>query len=116
MSQIDDFEDPGVRPARRPRHAARVPDEIGEDIHRRLAALIARSKCNRHACDATATSPCTHPNHRRDADSLLSDDPRFPGALDMLGLERTYQAVTDAERRTWLTWLGQSGPAEEAAA
>lgn len=115
---LDDIhlEDAPGRPARKPHHAARVPDEVGEDIHHRLAAMTVRSKCNRHECTPSEQPDCTHPNHRRDADSLLSTDARFPGMLDMLGLDTAYPAVTDAERRTWLKWIGQSGPAEDRAA
>jgi hypothetical protein len=112
MSQLDDYEETAVV-SRRPRHATRVPDEVGEDIHRRLAAMTVRSKCNRHQCTEPKGEPCTDPNHRRDNDSLLSIDARFPGMLDMLGLDHTYPAVSDTERRTWLTWIGQSGPAED---
>lgn len=114
-----DFDNEGDLPGRstrRPRHATRVPDEVGEDIHRRMATLTARRWCNRHECTEPQGIPCTHPNHRKDADSLLSTDARFPGMLDTLGLDPAYQTVTDAERRTWLRWIGQSGPAEEQAA
>jgi hypothetical protein len=109
-------EDPSARPVRRPRHATRVPDDVAEDIQRRMATMEARRLSNRHRCDATPTTPCTHPNHRRDADSLLTTDERHPGILDTLGLDSSFPSVTEAEKRTWLKWIGQSGPVEEQAA
>lgn len=116
MSQTDDGDEMLTQSARRPRHASRIPDEVGEDIHRRMAAVTARRWCNRHECTEPQGIPCADPNHRKDADSLLSTDARFPGALDMLGLDRAAPGVTDAERRTWLKWIGQSGPAEDSQA
>ena len=112
MSELDDYENPDATASRRPKHSTRVPDDVGEDIHRRMAALTARRWSNRHECNATATTDCTHPNHRRDNDALLSTDRDWPGILDTLGLDTAYPVVTDAERRTWLKWIGQSGPPE----
>lgn len=114
MDSYEDDED--GRPSRGPKHATRVPDDVAEGIHQRLAAMTARRMCNRHQCTATATTPCTHPNHRRDVDSLLSTDEEFPGVLDTLGLSSAWSTVDAAERRLWLKWIGQSGPAEDLAA
>lgn len=114
---LDDIyaEDPARTP-RRPRHAAQVPDDVADSIRTRLAATKVRRMCNTHDCTGTPASPCQHPNHRRDADRLLSTDKEFPGMLDMLGLSTTWEPVGDDERRTWLTWIGQSGPADTEAA
>lgn len=92
-----------------------IPDEVGQDIHERMAAMAVRRMCLQHACTAAETGVCTHPNHRRDADYLLSTDARYPGMLDMLGLDHEHRPYTDDEARTWLTWIGQSGPIEDAA-
>lgn len=102
--------------SRKPRHAARMPDDVAEDIRNRLAATTVRRMCNQHQCTATATTPCAHPNHRRDADLLLSTDAAFPGMLDMLGLDAAWNAVNAAEQRAWLRWIRQSGPADDIAA
>lgn len=101
---------------RRPKHANRVPDDVGEDIHRRMAAMMARRLRTQHDCTQARTGSCDHPNHRRDVDSLLSDDTDHPGALILLGLDDVTPGYTEAENRTWLRWIGRSGPAEEQAA
>lgn len=100
---------------RRPRHAAQVPDELAEDILRRLAAMRVRRQCNQHQCTAASPADCADPNHRRDADLLLSTDARHPGMLDMLGLDTAYPEYTEDERKTWLRWIGNT-PAPSRAA
>lgn len=99
---------------RRPRHATRVDESTARNIQDRMAAMQVRRLCNQadHRCTAPSTGTCTHPNHRRDADLLLSQDADFPGMLDMLGLDAAYPQYTARERRTWLTWIGQAGPPE----
>jgi hypothetical protein len=86
-----------------------VPLDVAEDIHRRLAAMRVRYLSDQHGCQAHQTGRCDHPNHRRDMDLLAT-------MLDMIGLDQDYPAYTEAERRTWLTWIGQSGPPDELAA
>lgn len=93
---------------RRPRHASRVPDDIGEDIHRRMAAMRVRHLVDQHDCRQREDGTCTHPNHRRDVDFLHE-------MLDTLGLDHSYPAYTKADEQTWLRWVGH-GPAEEQAA
>lgn len=107
MNADDDYDEP--RAPRAPRHAAKVPDEVAEDIHQRLAAMAVRRKTDQHHCTAHRDGVCHHPNHRRDMDYLAE-------MLDTLGLGHDYPAYTQAEGRTWLTWIGQSGPAEHRAA
>jgi len=68
-----------------------------------------RRLADQHQCQARATGACDHPNHRRDMDLLRE-------MLDALGLDEGYPAYTAAEDRTWLKWIGQSGPAEDLAA
>lgn len=113
MDLYDETDETSTRP-RRPRHATRVDDAVARDIQRRMATVLVRRKCNQsdHRCTAPSTGRCTHPNHRRDADLLLSTDERHPGMLDMLGLDTTYAQYTEGERMTLLKWIGQSGPAE----
>ncbi len=110
FSDDDDLPSPSSRGAK---HAARVDPELARDIERRMAAMTARRKCNQHECTEPSTGSCDHPNHRRDAHYLLSDDdPHHPGVLDMLGLDHDYPAYTPTEKAAWLRWLGQAGPPE----
>lgn len=106
-----DFYDDGADAVqtRGPRHATRVPDEVGEGIHHRMAAMRVRYLSDQHGCQAHRAGICHHPNHRRDMDLLQE-------MLAALGLDQTYPAYTAAENRTWLKWIGQSGPAEDLAA
>lgn len=115
MDFHDDYEDLDTQPSRRPRHAARIPDEVGEDIHQRMAAMMVRRMCNQHQCTQPTTGVCEHPNHRKDNDYLHSVDKEYPGMLDMLGFGHDYQPYTEDEKQTWLKWIGQSGPVEDAA-
>lgn len=110
MDLYDDESSPAT--PRRPRHATRVDDATGEAIQQSLAAMTVRRKCNQkdHQCTAPRTGSCEHPNHRRDADLLLSTDQRYPGMLDMLGLDHAYPQCSEKDRATWLKWIGQSGP------
>jgi hypothetical protein len=113
---MDAYGEDAANPAasRRPRHATRVDEAVAQDIQRRMAAMQVRRKCNQedHQCTTPSTGSCEHPNHRRDADLLLSTDREFPGMLDMLGLDNAYPAYDAKEKATWLKWLGQAGPAE----
>lgn len=115
MDFHDEYEDFTSTTPRRPRHAAQVPDELAEDILRRLAAMRVRRQCNQHRCTAADPADCTDPNHRRDADLLLSTDAHHPGMLDMLGLDTSYPQYTEAERQTWLRWIGNAPAADQAA-
>lgn len=101
--------------ARRPRHATRVDEAVALDIQQRMAAMQVRRKCNQedHRCTAPSTGSCEHPNHRRDADLLLSTDGEYPGMLNMLGLDSAYPAYDAKDKVTWLKWLGQAGPPED---
>lgn len=98
---------------RSPRHAPQVKPELGADIERRMAAQMVRRICNQHQCTGW---DCTNENHRKDAHFLLSTDKDYPGMLDMLGLPREYPDLTEEDRTVWLTWLGQAGPEDAAAA
>lgn len=109
MNLVDEYDDEPQTSARGPRHAARVPLDVAEDIHARLAAMQVRRKTDQHHCTARRDGICAHPNHRRDMHYLTE-------MLDMLGLDHGYPAYTAAENRTWLRWVGQSGPAEDQAA
>lgn len=109
MSQTDNDDDLTEASARRPRHAAKVSHEVAESIHERLAAMQVRRATDQHQCQARGTGSCDHPNHRRDMAYLHE-------MLDTLGLSHDYPAYTQAEDRTWLKWIGQSGPAEDLAA
>jgi len=116
MDLYDNYETLRTKSPRRPRHASRVDPAVAADINTRMAAMRVRSWCNTHECTEPSEGVCHHSNHRRDADKLLSQDDDFPGMLDMLGLPREYPACTEAEKRTWLRWIGQSGPGEDLAA
>jgi hypothetical protein len=102
-----DEEDIPAETRRGPRHATRVPDEVGEGIHQRLAAMQLRRLVDKHqhTCTAHTTGSCADPNHRRDM-HLMSE------LLGAVGLSEGYPSYTEAEKRTWLKWIGQSGPAE----
>lgn len=52
--------------SRGPAHAARVADEVGDDMHARLAASRVRRLTDQHGCRVQETGACEHPNHRRD--------------------------------------------------
>lgn len=90
--------------SRRPRHSARVPDDLAEDILHRMAAMRVRHQANQHECRARKTGSCDHPNHRRDLDYMQE-------MLSTLGLAQDYPAYTDAEQQTLLKWLGTSATA-----
>lgn len=110
MGFHEDDEDPDQdMTARKPRHAARVPDGIADGIQKRLVAMRARHVANQHGCRARETGTCDDPEHRRDLD-LLGE------FLDAMGLSHDYPAYTQAEERTLLRWIGQSGPPEDIAA
>lgn len=109
MSEPDEYAEPEELSSRRPRRAARVPDDVAESIQARMAAMRVRHAADQHQCTARATGRCDHPNHRRDMD-LLGE------MLDTIGLSHDYPAYTPDEDRIWLRWVGQSGPAEEQAA
>jgi hypothetical protein len=110
MNVEDEYDDEGEKRTRRgPKHAAKVPDETGEAILQRMAAMQVRRLTDQHHCTARDSGTCADPNHRRDMDYLGH-------MLDMVGLGRDYPSYTPAERRTMLRWIGQSGPADEQAA
>lgn len=115
MDLYDDTEDLSTQNRRRPKYAARVPDDIGRDIHHRMAAMLVRRMCNQHQCTTPKTGTCDHPDHRKDNDYLHSVDENYPGMLDMLGFDHDYKPYTEDEKKTWLRWIGQSGPVEDAA-
>lgn len=116
MEFNDDYDESSEQKPRKFRHATRVDPDQAADIERRMAAMRVRSMCNQHQCTEPSTGFCDDPNHRKDADYLLSTDGKHPGMLDMLGLDTAYPAYTDKEKATWLRWLGQAGPPEEQAA
>jgi hypothetical protein len=105
MEFYDTYEELRVQPPRKPRHAARVDPAKAADIEARMAAMTVRSKCNEHDCKATVPGECDHPMHRQKVALTLE-------MLAMLGLPTEYPAYTEAEKRAWLGWLGQSGPPE----
>lgn len=108
MDFYDDFDGTAKR-APGPRHASRVDPDEALEIQHRLAARTVRRICNQHSCSG---ADCTHPNHRKDADYLLSEDEDYPGMLDMLGLPRNYPEITERDRIVYLKWLRQAGPPE----
>lgn len=110
MDFYNDYDTPQSRPPARPRRAAPIDDDEADDIQRRMAAMKIRRRCNKHECTTPKTGSCDHPNHRRDNDSLLSEDDEYPGVLIILGLDTAYPACTEKEQAAWLKWLGQSGP------
>lgn len=93
------------------RHARKIDPDQAIDIERRLAAMAVRRMCNQHQCTGES---CVDTSHRKDADYLLSENERFPGMLDMLGLPREYPDLTEQDRLVWLKWLRQAGPPEDA--
>lgn len=95
--------------ARRPRHAAQVPDELADGILRRMAAMRVRHQVDQHGCSARVSGTCDDPNHRRDVDYMRE-------MLSTLGLDESYPAYTDDEKRTLLKWLGTSAAVHDRAA